>query len=80
MYLKMKCIKKYVFTKCKMTYSKMTLKKHVCQGKMYFNKMVFTSQTQLLLMYLMYYSGNMSRLAIESSSDPYIKIQIFNLL
>jgi hypothetical protein len=27
---------------------------------------------------LMYYSGNMFRLAIESSSGPYIKIQILN--
>ena len=45
-----------------------------------FNKMVFTSQTHLLLLYLMYYSGNMFRLAIESSSGPYIKIQILNLL
>jgi len=35
--------------------------------------MVFTSQTHLLLFYLMYYSGNMFRLAIESSSGPYIK-------
>ena len=33
-----------------------------------------------LLLYLMYYSGNMFRLAIESSSGPYIKIQILNLL
>jgi len=32
------------------------------------NKMVFTSQTHLLLLYLMYYSGNMFGLAIESSS------------
>ena len=31
------------------------------------NKMVFTSQTHLLLLYLMFYSGNMFRLAIESS-------------
>jgi len=44
------------------------------------DKMVFTSQTHLLLLYLMYYSGNMFRLAIELSSGPYIKIQIFNLL
>jgi hypothetical protein len=28
----------------------------------------------------MYYSGNMFRLAIESSSGPYIKIQILNSL
>ena len=35
--------------------------------------MVFTSQTYILLLYLMYYSGNMFRLAIESSSGPYIK-------
>ena len=34
--------------------------------------MVFNSQTQLLLLYLMYYPGNMFRLAIESSSGPYI--------
>ena len=44
------------------------------------NKMVFTSQTHLLLLYLMCYSGNMFRLAIESSSGPYIKIQILHLL
>jgi len=44
------------------------------------NKMVFTSQTHLLLLYLMYYSGNMFRLSIELSSGPYIKIQILNLL
>jgi hypothetical protein len=42
--------------------------------------MAFTSQTHLLLLYLMYYSGNMFRLTIESSSGPYIKIQILNLL
>ena len=30
------------------------------------NKMVFTSQTHLLLLYLLYYSGNIFRLAIES--------------
>jgi hypothetical protein len=41
------------------------------------NKIAFTSQTHLYL-YLMYYSGNMFRLAIESSSGPYIKIQILN--
>jgi len=41
--------------------------------------MVFTSQKHLLFLYLMYYSGNMFRLAIESSSGPYIKIQILNL-
>jgi hypothetical protein len=40
-----------------------------------FNKMVFTSETHLYF-YLMYYSCNMFRLAIESSSGPYIKIQI----
>jgi hypothetical protein len=32
-----------------------------------------------LLLYLMYYSGNMFRLSIKSSSGPYIKIQILNL-
>jgi len=42
--------------------------------------MVFISQTRLILMYLMYFSDNMFRLAIESSSGPYIKIQILNLL
>jgi hypothetical protein len=42
--------------------------------------MVFTSQTHLIFLYLMYYTGNMFRLAIESSSGPYIKIQILNLL
>jgi len=35
--------------------------------------MAFISQTHLFLLYLMYYSGNMFRLAIESSSGPYIK-------
>jgi len=40
--------------------------------------MVFTSQTHLLLLYLIYYLGNMFQLAVESSSDPYIKIQILN--
>jgi len=44
------------------------------------NKMAFTSQTHFLFLYLKYYSGNMFRLAIESSSGPYIKIQILNLL
>ena len=44
------------------------------------NKMVFISQTHLLLLYLMYYSGKMFRLAVESSSGPYTKIQILNLL
>jgi hypothetical protein len=29
-------------------------------------------------LYLIYYSGNMFRLASESSSGPYIKIQILN--
>ena len=43
------------------------------------SKTVFTSQTHLLLLYSMYYSGNMFRLVIESSSGPYIKIQILNL-
>jgi len=33
-----------------------------------FQKTVFTSQTHPLLLYLMYYSGNMFRLAVESSS------------
>ena len=46
----------------------------------FLDKMVFTSQTHLLLLYLMYYSGNMFRLVTESSSGPYIKIQILNLL
>jgi len=36
------------------------------------NKMVFNSQT-ILFFYLMYYSGNMFRLVIESSTGPYIK-------
>jgi len=40
--------------------------------------MVFTSETNLLFLYLMYYSGDMFRLAIESSSGRYIKIQIIN--
>jgi hypothetical protein len=40
--------------------------------------MVFTSQTYLFIMYLVYHSGNMFRLAIESSSGPYIKIQMPN--
>jgi hypothetical protein len=44
------------------------------------NKMVFTSQTHLLFLYLLYYSGNMFRLAVESSSGPYIQIQTLNLL
>jgi hypothetical protein len=44
------------------------------------NKIVFTSQTQVLFLYLMYYSGNMFRLAIESSSGPYIKIKFPNSL
>jgi hypothetical protein len=42
------------------------------------NKMVFISKTHFLLLYLMYYSGDMFRLSIESSSGPYIKIQILN--
>ena len=45
----------------------------------YLNKIVFTSQTHLLFLYVIYYSGNMFRLAIESSSGPYIKIQILKL-
>ena len=32
-----------------------------------------------LFLNLMYYSGNMFRLAIESSSGPYIKIEIYLL-
>jgi len=40
------------------------------------NNMGFISQTHLLFIYLMYYSGNTSmfRLTIESSSGPYIKV------
>jgi len=36
--------------------------------------MVFIKHTFIL--YLMHYLGNMFRLAVESSSGPYIKIQI----
>ena len=38
---------------------------NVRTGGTYVNKMVFTSQTQLLFLYLMYYLGNMFRLVIE---------------
>jgi len=39
------------------------------------NNMVFISQAHLYF-YLMHYLSNMFRLTIESSSDPYRKIQI----
>jgi hypothetical protein len=38
----------------------------------------FISQAHLFILYLMYYLGNMFRLDIESSSGPYIKIQILD--
>jgi hypothetical protein len=41
------------------------------------NKVVFTSQTHLLFVLNVLF-GNMFRLVIESSSGPYIKIQILN--
>jgi len=40
------------------------------------DNMVFTSQTHLSILYLMYYFGNMHRLAIGSSSGPYIHVNI----
>ena len=39
----------------------------------------FLSVKNSFILYLMHYSGNMFRLTIESSSGPYIKIQILNL-
>ena len=45
-----------------------------------FNNTIFSSQINLLFLYLMSYSGNIFRLITESPFSPYIRIQVLNIL
>ena len=66
------------YEECKTTRIMMATVPHVTSG---LGLRKFQADGFLLTrVYLMYNSGNVFRLAIESLSGPYIKIQILNLL